>query len=342
MIRNLFSSACSAIKSFFSGLMQIPAWIRQQITCARGNFASLRRKLNDLTGSNMELGIYHLYEQNFYDAIFRFKMVDKFLKPGDAAANYWLGWVYLLRREHKKSIICLSKADKADEVGLLPFVKSIDSVSIIPDAICALHRDIIANKFTDKIPVGKVSTDKTNSKTENLPKSLVLALNEAITELPDKYSILELGSNIGLLSYEINKRMQESYDLTGVEASSRMINLQQEESYDKTIHSSVNSFLSKCSDQYDVIVSLEGLAFVAKLEDIFSKIHSILKPNGYFAFSIPVLDKNIFLDKSLEFAYNKPDIEHQLKKNGFNIVSISEINLEIKNNYSIFVCTKRI
>jgi len=335
MIRNLFSSMVNVTKSFFSGIIRFPTFIKNQTHRLTEEFGNLHYRLNNMASSNMELGIYHLYSRNFRDAIFRFKLVDKFLDPDNKVANYWLGWVYFLKGSCKKSIIHLTKAADEDRVNLLAFVKSIDSATSIPDEIHEIHRGIVAELFIDKFI----------SETENLPKHLVLALTESITNLPEEYSILELGSNIGFLGYEINKRMQESYTITSVEISNTMIKLQsacfpEQKLYDEVLHSPINEFLKQTNQQYDVICSLDGFAFEANLKNIFNSVFSILKSGGYFAFAVRSSANNTLSGKLLEFAHNNRQITDQLTQTGFNILSSKEIPLEIKNNYSIFVCTK--
>ncbi|CAN0560438.1 unnamed protein product, partial [Ectocarpus sp. 12 AP-2014] len=45
-------------------------------------------------------------------------------------------------------------------------------------------------------------------------------------------------------------------------------------------------------------------------------------------------------NKLLEFAYSPQYLKDTLKETGFKILSVKDFSLEIKNNYSIFVCTK--
>lgn len=82
---------------------------------------NLRYKLSNLVESNLDLGAYHLRCRNYNNAIFRFKLVDKFLDPDNKLANYCLGWSYFIKQDYKQAINCLTKSAEADEVGLLPF-----------------------------------------------------------------------------------------------------------------------------------------------------------------------------------------------------------------------------
>ena len=174
---------------------------------------------------------------------------------------------------------------------------------------------------------------------------MISAFNSQAQNLPEEYSILELGANIGVLGDEINKRMQESYQLTGDEVSEKMIDLQSKcfpdsKLYDKVENSSVESFLDSKSDKYDVVYSLDGFATNMDLKKIFASVFSMLNSNGYFAFAVKTDKQNRLSAKLLEFVYNSQYIKGALEESGFKILLVQEFSLEIKNNYSIFVCTK--
>ena len=315
--------------------MSLPNFFKQQFVIITEDFKKLRYKLSNLAESNLDLGVYHLRCRNYNDAIFRFKLVDKFLDPDNKLANYWLGWSYFMKQDYKQAINCLAKAEDIDEVGLLPFIKSIDNVTSIPPAIHAMHRDIIADIIVDKYVTEE----------ENLIIELVSEFNNQAKDLPEEYSILELGANVGILGDEIHKRMQESYTLTGVETSEKMIELQLQcfpnnKPYDGMINSQVETFLEKEINLYDVVYSLDGFSTNIDLKKIFTDIFSVLNTNGYFAFIVRTDKQNSLSTKLLEFAYSPQYLKDTLTETGFKILSVKEFSLEIKNNYSIFVCTK--
>lgn len=334
MTKRFFSSFSAKVKSFFAAILNSPIWVKNQICGLKNEFRNLYYHLNHMASSNMNLGVYHLYKRNYNDAIFRFQMVDRFLDPNNKKANYWLGWCYLLKGDHKKAIVHLTKAEKADDVKLLDFVRSIDKTKTIPEQIYKIHRDITAGSFVDRF----------FSETKSLPKEMVMELNNNIDHLPKEYSILELGSNLGSLSFELNKRMQDKMHLTSTEISKELIHLQSElftkkSRADELVESGILEFFKKNKQKYDVICSLNGFAFDADLSKFFAKTTSILKKSGYFAFAVKLSKGETTLDSDLEFAYNAKDLSNQLAKAKLQIISSKEISLEIKNNYSIFVCT---
>ena len=335
MTRKFLLTISNLFKSFISTLTYVPTFAKNQISKTEDEFHKLRYNLQNLAASNMDLGIYHLRCRNYNDAIFRFKLVDRFLDPDNKLANYWLGWVYFMKLNYKKSIVCLTKAGELDTIRLLDFVKSIDNVTSIPPEIHAMHRDIMT----------EVIVDKYVSKEDNLIIELVSEFNSQAQDLPEEYSILELGANIGMLGDEINKRMQETYRLTGVEISEKMIDLQSKcfpdrKLYDRVVNSSIESFLDSESAKYDVVYSLDGFVTNIDLKKVFTSVFSTLNNNGYFAFVVKTDKHNRLSAKLLEFVYNSQYVRGALEESGFKILSVQEFSLEIKNNYSIFVCTK--
>lgn len=335
MIRNLFSSIVIWTKNFFTAIKGAPSFIKSKINDCVGAFNDFKYSVNNIASSNMELGIYHLYKRNYRDAIFRFKLIEKFLDPNNKKANYFLGWIYFLKNDYKNSIIQLTKAGTEDKIGLFSFVKSIDTAKIVPSKIYQMHRDIVAEAFIARFI----------TKTEDIPKRFILNLNKEIKELPEEYSILELGGNVGLLGHELKKRMQESFSLSSVEISESMIKLQpvyfpNTKLYDEIFNESVDHFLKKKSKKYNIICSLNGFAFESDLTNIFNDIFLSLESSGYFAFLIKISQNNELSSNSLEFSYQDQKLLDQLVTAGFIILSHEQFSLEIKNNYSMFVCTK--
>ncbi len=338
----MLSLITNTIKYLRPKVTNIPSFVTYQLYRLKEEYTALRYNLNNMYTSNMELGIYHLYNKNYNDAIFRFKLIDKFLDPNNKQANYWLGWVYLLKENYKKSIIHLTKAQDEDHINLLSFVRSMNAekkvsntIKGIPDDVHQIHRDIMADLFIDRF----INNDV------NLPKELVSQLSKAITKLPKKYNILELGANVGILANEVNRRMQEEYSFISVESSDSMIKLQSffypdKKLYDQILHQPISDFLKKNKTKYNIICSMNGFASESNLQAIFSKIFTSLKMGGYFAFALFSGKNNHLSKQSLEFVYNIDEITDQLNKTGFKILSVEKFPVAIKNNCYIFVCSK--
>ena len=335
MAQGIFSKLVDYIKSGFAFVLRIPNLLKDQFFAIRENAARLRYNLKNFTETNINLGIYHLNNQNYNDAIFRFILVDKFLRPNDPFVNYWTGWAYFLKKKYKKAIFYLEKGQNEDKIGLLKFIKEIDHISKVPSEIYSVYRSIITKDIVDKF----------FNKNLNLPRELIIKLIGAIDKLPEKYSILEIGSNIGFVGEEIEKRMQEGFSITGIESSAEMIKLQKQSKrdkvYDKIINLPVENYLIDHKDEkYDIILSLDGFSNNSELSDLFGQLYNSLSSGGYFAFACRLSDKKDFSDKYLEFVYEEHYITKLLKKCGFTIIDEPNSEPLIKNSYVIFVGKK--
>ena len=327
----------NAIKKIFSGIIFLPKMIYTLVDQIINDCIKLRVKMKDLAKSNIDVGKYHLRNGNYNDAIFRFKLVDQFLDKNNVMASYYLGLAYFFKKDYQNSATHLLKAETKDKIGLLNFIKNIDNIEFVPNKIYKLHRRNRAKFFVDKFAGEETS----------IAQNLVIEFNKAASDLPDQYSILEIGSNIGLLGFEIAKRMQDKFIITATEISREMINIQSiiypdQQFYDEIYNDSAETYLANNLQKFDVIFSLDGFSYIKNLRSTFASIFSKLNNNGYFAFCVRTSKNPSFSCELLEFSYNFQQLSIDLREIGFKILSYKNFNLENKNNYTILICTKQI
>ncbi len=336
LISKTFNFAKSSITSSYNFLMDYPTWQRRTIGNIKNYFIDFKFRLSNLSEANLELGIHHLHQNNLNDAWIRFKLIDKFLSPNDKIANYWLGWTYYLKNNIPKAIFHLERAHNEDMIGLLPFLRNIDQAKETPQEIWTEQRDITAEYYAMNFYSSNI----------HLPLTFTDILKNHITYLPDSYTIVELGSNIGILGIEIVKRLPDKIiHYIGVENSPIMnelvkIYFPQQKIYDQLISVSIPEFLAEQQDKYDLILSFDGLSFAQHLEHYFKMIYNMLSENGYFAFALRVGIYENFSVKHKQFHYTQSKLLIELKKIGFTILHQEEFLLEINNKY-IIVMTKK-
>ncbi len=319
-----FTLACA------NGVLSAPIALKQKLVDAKNDVFEVRSKLKNMRQSNFDLGIYHLEKGNFKDAIFRFKLIDRFLDKDNPKVIYQLGIAYFMNGDYVKSKAVLEKAVQEDEIKLLRFLNNIDSVTEVSKEICKLHRDLNSSNYYQP---------------EEKAQELVKELIDVAEKLPKNYKILEIGCGAGVLGNQIRLRMQESFTLTGVEPSEKISALQNkyfgdEEIYDEVINNSQDDYLKTSRQKFDVVFSMHGLPAKENLQDFFAQVEAKIKKNGYFAIMIATNTINVFDKKNLSFIYNHGQVANLLTENNFNIFLKREINLEKNKNYSIFICTK--
>lgn len=351
IIRDAYNFLKEKITFFYRFFKDLPDFINKKRSEIKNYITDLNYKLKNLKEVNLKLGKYHITSGNINDAILRFKLINKFLSPNNLEANNWLGWCYLLKGDTEKAIKCLEKSSSIDKVKLGEFLKKHAATDYIncrevPVDIWRQYRNLIAGYYADRF---------FNSKGIHLPFSMTQQIMEVITELPDQYTVLELGSNIGLLGDEVRRRFPDSFMLIGVECSNSMMELVEKyypksNIYDQIIEESPKSFIEKAvnsnEDKFDVIISYCGLTFVKDLQPYFNSIYSILETGGYFAFCLPVLNTTadrqnaVFSYKYGEFVFSEADVEKALSTCKFQLLKYKKFSLDKNNEYSVYVLLK--
>lgn len=336
LFSNIFSCSKKTFYKIYNFIPLFPSFIRSKINFYKDYTKDVKYKLNNLAETNFNLGIYHLNHHNINDAIIRFKLVMNFLDKTNKESYYYLGWCYFIKNNHKKALIYLENAKEYDKIKLLDFIKDYDKCSKIPSAILKAHRNYIGEMYVNNF----------NSQDIHLPYRFIQKTSSFIKELPDHYNIIELGSNIGLIGYEIKKRLPESFILKGAEISSNMIELcnmyyQNTKIYDTFLNDDIESVISNASEKFEVIISFCGLTFTNQIQNCFESIHNKLNKNGYFICCLPVTKKETFLSiKRKEFIFNINSIKTAIDKSNFALLYNEAINISQDNDYLMIVCQK--
>ncbi|XVN40267.1 MAG: methyltransferase domain-containing protein [Rickettsia endosymbiont of Argas persicus] len=332
----MLSKIKDKIKYYYSTIINIPNFIKNKILKFKNYLKDTKYKMNHLRQTNYELGLDHLYRGNLNDALLRFKLVDKFFNPHDSKTYYQLGWTYFLKNDYKKAIEYLEKSNERYKTIFINFLKNYKDVTEIPKEIWGKYRDLITKYYPSIF---------NNDKNIHLPYRFVNDTLKQIDDLPDNYSILELGSNIGLVGTEIQKRFPESFTLTGVEISSLMNDLIEVfnpniKIYDQIYNTSINEFLKQNTNSYDIILSFCSLSFTKELSVYFNAIYSSLNKDGYFCLCLPTNSKTQFSVKRKEFIFNPNELNNILQKNNFAVLALNEIILAENNKYCIIICKR--
>ena len=137
-------------------------------------------------------------------------------------------------------------------------------------------------------------------------------------------SSLEVGCGTGLLGWEL--RALNNLTLDGVDMSEKMIT--------QASSKKVYRKLSVCNfedysveDKYDFVLASSMFQFVAKPEDFFIHVHSLLIEGGSLFFTFDVSKKSSRLTTALYFEHSKVEILETLERSGFRDVKFGELTL---------------
>jgi SAM-dependent methyltransferase len=316
-------------------IKNIPNFYRDQILSFQHYIINFKYNLHNLTEININLGLYHLYKHNINDAILRFKLVNILFDKNNVTAHYWLGWSYFLKNNFQKAINHLQQSKIEDATTLLYFIEHIEGIIYIPASIRRQYRELETEYYIKHFPGKKI----------NLATIFIQKTLAQITQLPNQYNILELGSNIGLIAPLIKKRFPDHFTLTGIEDSKRMIELTKSHYannmiYTQLIDSNLEHFIHDNKDKFHLVLSFCNLAFSATLEDYFYSIYLMMETSGYFALCFLSGADTIFCQKRKTFVYNAYKLRDLLNEKYFTCLSIDGLNAGTEGEYSIIICRK--
>lgn len=318
-----------------SFIVKIVDFIRNQYNSFIQDIKKTHYNFKNFALTNTELALYHINKQNYNDAIFRLKLVDKFSKPNDPFINYWLGWCYLLKGSKSKALTYFIKGESEDKISIGKFLQLANRgyEGQVPDAIYRAFRNISAERLIGELlDVARY----------DLTKELIAKALPSMPPNKETYDMLDLGSNIGLIGIELRNKIDGDFNLTGVEVSDEMIKLQKDcgdiEHYQQVINSNCEAYLEKTNKTFDLILSLNGLNSKSDLLKSFSLIHRALNPDGIFAFTLKTSSSSFFEERNLEFCYNKSSLLKLLQQTKFEIIFERDLTIDRKQNYTIFVC----
>lgn len=164
-------------------------------------------------------------------------------------------------------------------------------------------------------------------------------LEKYFKETPNnQWNILDLGCGTGICGEAI-KPFAKS--LTGIDISEGMLKqAEQKKIYTQLITNTIENYLSKTEQLFDLIVAADVFVYLGDLSEIFTQIYSRLNTNGRFIFSIECEyesdskseEENYKLNAQMRFQYNPDYIANLINKTNFELVFTEEQICLRKNN----------
>ena len=86
----------------------------------------------------------------------------------------------------------------------------------------------------------------------------------------------------------------------------------------------------------DLIVAGDVFSYIGKLDDVFKKAHTALRPKGLFAFTVEKTYVEPYeLQQSIRYAHSKKYLEQLAQSNEFTILRLSNIVLRKQRKKSV-------
>ncbi len=173
---------------------------------------------------------------------------------------------------------------------------------------------------------------------------------EAVKQKGQSFScVLDLGCGTGLCGQALQEEGIETLSLTGVDLSTGMLEkARQRNIYNNLIQSDILSFLPLNEGRFDLIISADVFTYLGDLSKLFSGLHKALKSGGTVVFTVSENKENkdqYAFELSGRFVHGREYILKELKKAGFLIQRISEVDLRQELGQSVYgllvICMKK-
>ena len=168
----------------------------------------------------------------------------------------------------------------------------------------------------------------------DVPAQLARAIEEETQESKqDALRILDLGCGTGLMGEELADMASH---LVGVDLSPNMISQAEKKGiYHDLMMGDITKIFKSQSD-LDLVVAADVFTYIGNLDTIFTGVHSVLKEDGLFAFTIEKThDADYILQKTIRYAHKKSYIAGLAEKHDFVTERCDNITLRRQHGHPI-------
>ncbi len=252
-------------------------------------------------------------------------------KNFDAYAN--LGAIYMRKNANNKAIEYFENAlaiNKEDQVVnyMLASITNTEKFDRAPKKYVTGLFDNYA-EYYDKHMIEKLSYCLP-SKFQNLIKEKI-----PITQQID---ILDLGCGTGLVGEYVK---QYANKLHGVDLSKNMLRFaKKRDVYGKLFCMDILEFLSKCTRQYNLVLSADVFGYFGDLEEIFKFVNKAITAKGYFLFSVEdSIEYPFKLEETGRFTHNENYILELIEKNNFKLIQLVSLSARKQDEHNVSMQT---
>jgi predicted TPR repeat methyltransferase len=252
------------------------------------------------------------------------------LEPKNADAHSSLGAALLASGDRPKAISSFRRATALDPHHRL----SAYMISELTGGVGPEQADYVRGVFDDYAPIFE----------EHLVGTLRYQTPQIIADAlavyhPEKFiAALDLGCGTGLVAASLDDRRVGIID--GIDLSPKMIEVaRQKGRYRELYVGDLLEFLARPiakSFGYDLVIAADVFIYVGRLEEIFSRVSEVLRPNGFFAFSVEHSEMAGYtLQASSRHAHGEQYVADLALSNGFERLPSREVALRQENKIDI-------
>lgn len=178
------------------------------------------------------------------------------------------------------------------------------------------------------------------------PKELISLLQQTVDFPAGGWDVLDLGCGTGLAGLEISPYTRR---LVGVDLSSKMLEIAQSRNvYHRLEHSDLLPMMqAEESSSYDVVIAADVFVYLGVLDGIVSEVKRLLRPGGFFIFTVEALEAlsndvidlenkpDYKLNQSGRYAHSAAYLKKLSSANGFSSVNLISIPVRLEKGLPI-------
>lgn len=303
-------------------------------------FQLIWHRVNNVEQTNMELGLKHMREGNYFDAALRFKYVC-WKNKKNFIAHYLQGKAYTYAGKPEKAIPPLRAAlknnpDLEEAKFLLASCGDNIKTERMPPSMIIEHLDMIADSYDDQI-----------AKRHNVKVNQALLNNiNNIYDDQQGFEVLDLDCRTGDAASII---VEKTNYIVGVDPSLKMISkARNRRQSDRLIYNQLASklpldFLKTNDKKFDIVLNTFSMFNYGDLSEHFKMIADVLKPKGTFIFNVASKQGEgyTFNPPNITFMHSDDYINKLAKANGLEITAKEYFQYERSADETFFVARKK-
>lgn len=276
----------------------------------------------------LKRGEYELAQKQFQEAVDR--------DPEHFGAWYNLGLLYKQQDFFKLADECFGKAQaiKPDS-EMLAFLRAavnpVMQAQQPPEGFVQELFDCYASHY---------ETQLIETLNYQVPAQLHHSFVQHVAVSPNSLNIVDLGCGTGLVGEHFRPLAK---NLRGIDLSSQMLALaRQKNIYDDLCQADILQALDQFSpESIELFIAADVLGYLGNLQNLFTKIYSALKPEGYWLFSIETGEQDYALSSRVRFTHSPKYIQNLCAQLGFHIIHQESVVLRKGIKGMVFLVIKK-
>ncbi len=178
------------------------------------------------------------------------------------------------------------------------------------------------------------------------PGELISLLQQAVDFPVGEWDVLDLGCGTGLAGLEISPYARR---LVGVDLSAKMLERARSRNvYHRLEHSDLLLMMQgERSSSYDVVIAADVFVYLGVLEDIVAEVKRLLRPGGFFIFTVEALEAlsgdaiglnnnpGYKLNQSGRYAHSANYLKKLSSANGFSSLNLISIPVRFEKGLPV-------